>query len=198
MRLHPTSMFAMVIALGLFWMGCPEDGDDDDSSDNGQYSGPSQATINLNVFGTVGGEEYQHFVVFEGDEVTACGPQGSGDVVPFALESSAGLADTEGQLELLPDGWLADTELHPVQSLSALDDGGTFRMTIPELPEGPFDWSEGTCFIFIQTDTDSCSNPDIPYCGNFSCGGGEDGQQELMLNGVGDSVRIAGTFNCYK
>ena len=192
-------MLAMVAALGLFVMGCPEEGDDDDSAGNGDYTGPSQANINLNVFGTVGGEAYEHFVVYEGDEVASCGPQGSGDVVSFALESAASLTDTEGQLQLIPDGWLSDTELNPVQSLSALDDGGVFRVIIPELTESAFDWTDGTCFIYIQTESDSCyDNPDIPYCGNFSCGGGEDGQQELMVNGVGDSVRIAGSFNCYK
>ncbi len=199
MRRYPGWMIAMVAALGLFVMGCPDDGGDDDSSIDNEYTGPSQANINLNVFGTVGGEPYEHFVVFEGDEVGSCGPQGSGDVVAFALESAGDLMATEGQLQLVPDGWLSDTELNPVQSLSALDDGGTFRVTIPELTEAPFDWSDGTCFIYIQTEAESCyDNPDIPFCGNFSCGGGEDGQQELMLNGVGDSVRIAGSFNCYK
>ena len=199
MRRYPGWMIAMVALLGLFLWGCPEDSGDDDSSVDDDYTGPSTANINLNVFGTVGGEAYEHFVVFEGDEVAACGPQGSGDVVPFALESAGDLMATEGQLQLLPEGWLADTALNPVQSLSALDDGGTFRVTIPELTEAAFDWSDGTCFIYIQTEAESCyDNPDIPYCGNFSCGGGEDGQQELMLNGVGDTVRIAGSFNCYK
>lgn len=185
----------LCLLLTATWalIGCEGDDDDDDTVDD-TYSGPVEANINLNVFGTVGGEPYELLVVFTGDDVTSCGAQSGGDVVPFKLESSPSLVDTDGQLSITADGWLTDTAVNPSQSLSAADDGGVYEMTIPEAASDPFTWVEGTCFIYVHSQPESCfDNPDIPFCGNFSCGSDE----ELMANGAGDGIWVTGTFNCY-
>jgi len=176
--------------LALLWCGCPAT-EDDDAGDDDTYTGPSEATINLNVLGTVGGEEYTLLSIYSGDEITSCTAQGD----EFHLVSDGSLIKTDGQLRVEAAGWESDTSVHPSQSLNAEADGGTYQVTIPEAPNDPFVFDQGSCFIFIQTEPEACSNnPAIPYCGNISCGSDE----TSMLNEAGDGVRVTGTFNCYE
>ncbi len=181
---------AVLPVLALLWIGCPTE-DDDDAGDDDTYTGPAEATINLNVLGTVGGEDYTLLSIYAGGEVTSCGPSGG----QFELISDAGLVDTDGQLSLQAGGWQEDLTVNPSQSLNAGEDGGTWQITIPEATGAPFEYDSGNCFLFVQSEPENChDNPSIPFCGNFSCGTDE----TPMLNGSGDGVRITGTYNCYQ
>lgn len=176
--------------LALLWCGCPAT-EDDDAGDDDTYTGPSEATINLNVLGTVGGEDYTLLSIFSGADVVECGPSGDS----FHLVSDSSLLDTDGVLTIEAGGWESDTSIHPSQSLNASEDGGLYQITIPEAPEAPFHFDTGTCFIFIQTEPEACNdNPAIPYCGNISCGTAD----TPLVNESADGVRITGTFNCYE
>lgn len=171
--------------------GCDEGDDDDDDDD---YTGPADSVLNLNVDGTIDGDDtYKLLAIFEGLEITDCGPVGDGDVVEFHLITDDALTGEMGQLSIQADGYSTDLDVNPAQSLDPSLNGGTFSVTIPELPDTSFEWAEGTCYIFINTGQDGCNDPAIPYCGNFTCGTAED----LIMNGE-DGVYFTGSFLCYE
>jgi len=185
----------MALAL-LLCNGC--NGDDDDVSDDDTYTGITEATIALNVYkpGAEPGEpELALISYFTGDQVVDCGPEAGSDVVPFNLVSSGDLVETDGQIVVNADGWLTDTAVNPSQSLNAPENGGTFQVLLPGEADDPYDWVAGVCYLFIHSQPEDCfQNPDIPYCGELSCGS----EEEPMQNSVGDAAWMRGTFNCYK
>ena len=189
------NLLPLAFALLLF-TGCPED--DDDVADDDTYTGITESTINLNVYtpGAEPGEpEIALISYFTGEQVIDCGPATGSDVVPFNLVSAPDLTATDGQLVVHADGWLTDTAVNPSQSLNAPENGGTFEVYLPTETEDPYGWVAGVCYLFIHSQPEDCfDNPDIPYCGELSCGS----EEEPMQNSAGDLVWMRGTFNCYK
>ncbi len=181
----------LLCTLGLA-TGCDED--DDDAGDDDTYTGPADNNLNLNVYGTVAEDaNYSLLSIFDGLEITDCGPVGEGDVVEFHLITDSELVGEKGQVSIQADGFQTDLDVNPAQSLDPGLDGGTYSVFIPEMTDSAFAWTEGTCFIYIRTGQDGCNDPAIPYCGNFTCGGAE----ELIMNGE-DGVYFTGTFLCYE
>jgi hypothetical protein len=171
--------------------------DDDDTAadDDATYTGPQGANVNLLVEGSIDGQDVQLSSVFEGAEVVGCGPEGDDDIIAFRLETDPGLAGTDGQLVIRAGGFLADTTVNPAQSLGAAEDGGIWQVVLPAQPTLPFSYDEGTCFIYILSDPESCyGNPSIPHCGNLSCGS----EAQPMRDGAGNGVWLTGTFNCWQ
>ncbi len=205
------ALVLVLSALPALLVACPfTDGDDDDSNaadddsvvddddtatdDDATYTGPQEASVNLLVAGRVGGQAMELSSVFGGAEVSGCGPQGDGDVITFELETDPGLVGTDGQIVIRAEGFLADTDVNPAQSLGAAEDGGTWQVILPGQPSLPFSYDAGPCFIYILSEAESCfDNPAIPHCGNFSCGS----EDEPMIDGEGNEVWLTGTFNCW-
>ncbi len=184
---------ALVAVLGLALAACPTGYGDDDDDTTDVWTGPGQANVNLNVLGTVDAADYTLLSTFEGEEVIDCGPSESGEFVAFHLVTDGSLLGTDGQLEIHAAGFNTDTGTFASQTLYADQHGGDFWVRIPEKPEATFSWVEGSCYLFVMTDEEDCKSPDVPYCGNFSCGSVE----FPLVAGTTDTVRTTGSFNCH-
>ncbi len=183
----------LVGLCGLALAGCPTGYSDDDDDTTDTYTGPGQANVNLNVLGTVDSAEYTLLSTFEGDQILECGPSESGEFVAFHLVTDGELLGTDGQLELHAAGFNTDTGTFASQTLYADQHGGDYWVRIPEKPGDTFSWVEGNCFLFVMSDPEDCKSPDVPYCGNFSCGT----EDFPLVSGTGDLVRTTGSFNCH-
>ena len=187
------TLLSLALTLALVGVACDNGGNGGDDDDD--YTGPTDASINLNVFGTVDETEgYELLSMFSGEEeIVACGPDAQTEEANFELKTSGDLLDPKGVLNLSAGGFLTDIELYAEQSINPEEDGGTYEVEIPERPGDPLGWVAGTCYLYVRTGADGCNDPAIPYCGNFSCGT----EEEPLENGAGDTGRFTGTFNCY-
>ncbi len=187
----------LALAAAPLLPGCDGAADDDSADDDDDYVGPTDENINLNVYGTVDGEDYSLLSMFSGsDHVVSCGAVGEGETGTFELVTADDVAAEMGRLEIRAEGFMMDTEIYAEQSLDPDEDGGSYQVAIPEKLDDPFVWEAGatsTCYIFIRTGVDGCGDPAIPYCGNFTCGT----EEEPLSNAAGDAGRFTGTFNCY-
>ncbi len=179
---------------GLALAGWPTGYGDDDDDTTDVYTGPGTANVNLNVLGTVDDDpEYTLLSTFEGEQIIECGPSEQGEFVAFHLVTDGELLATDGQLEIHAAGFNTDTGTFASQTLYASEHGGDYWVRIPEKPDATFAWAEGNCFLFVMTAEEDCKSPDVPYCGNFSCGTTE----FPLTGGTGDTVRMTGSFNCH-